>query len=67
LLLYSATQMIKSSLIKISSRRAGPGHLPMAWCFIPLFRPLGLVISFIIRLDVINTIYFTIYCFMCET
>jgi hypothetical protein len=58
--------MMKSSLIKISSRRAGPDHLPMAWCFIPLFRPLGLVISFIIRLDVINTSY-TIYCFMCET
>jgi hypothetical protein len=46
----------------------GPDHLPKAWCFIPLFRPLDLEISFI-RLNVINTgytIYFTIYQFMCE-
>jgi hypothetical protein len=42
----------------------------VAWCLIPLFRPLGLVISFVIRLDVINTgytAYFTICYFMCET
>jgi hypothetical protein len=43
-----------------------PSHLPMALCFIPLRRPLGLVI----RPDVINTsytVYFTIYYFMCES
>jgi hypothetical protein len=33
------------------------GHLPMAWCLILLFRPLSLVISFILKLDVINTGY----------
>jgi hypothetical protein len=33
-----------------------PGHLPIVWCLIPLFGPLGLVISFIIRLDVINIV-----------
>jgi hypothetical protein len=56
--------------MKTYSMRAGPGHLPLAWWFIPLPRPLGLVISFIIRLDVINTgytVYFTICYFMCET
>jgi hypothetical protein len=40
-----------------------PDHLHVVWCFIPLCRPLGLVISFVIKLDVINigyTIYFTI-------
>jgi hypothetical protein len=47
-----------------------PDHLPVVWCLYPLLRPLGLVISFILRLDVINTgytVYFTICCFMCET
>jgi hypothetical protein len=56
--------------MKTSSRRAAPGHLPMACCLFSLFSPLGLVISFIIRLDVINTgytVYFTICRFMCET
>jgi hypothetical protein len=40
-----------------------PGHLPVVWCFVPLLIPLGLVITNVIRLDVINigyTIYFTI-------
>jgi hypothetical protein len=32
-----------------------PGHLPMVWCFVPLLRPLGLVIRYVIRLNVINT------------
>ena len=32
-----------------------PDHLPVAWCPFPLFRPLGLVISFVIRYDVLNT------------
>jgi hypothetical protein len=35
----------------------------VVWCFIPLRRPLGLVIIFVIRFDVINTgyiVYFTI-------
>jgi hypothetical protein len=27
------------------SRRAGPDHLPVAWCLIPLFRPLDLIIN----------------------
>jgi hypothetical protein len=48
---------MKSSLIKTSSRRADPSHLPVAWCLILLLRHLGLVISFILRLDVINTGY----------
>jgi hypothetical protein len=37
--------------MKISSRRGAPGVLPVAWCPFPLFRPLGLVISYV----VINT------------
>jgi hypothetical protein len=37
--------------MKTSSRKAGPRLLPMAWCPFPLFRPLGLVISYV----VINT------------
>jgi hypothetical protein len=40
------------------------------WCFVPLRRPLGLVISFLLRLDVLNIgyiIYFTICRFMRET
>jgi hypothetical protein len=56
--------------MKTSSRCVGPSLLLVVWCFIPLCKYLGLVISFIIRLDVINTgytVYFTIYCFMCET
>jgi hypothetical protein len=56
--------------MKTSSRCAGPDHQPVVWCFVLLRRPLGLVISFIIRLDVINTgytIYLTICRFMCET
>jgi hypothetical protein len=47
-----------------------PSHLPVAWCLSPLLRPLGLVISFVIRIDVLNTgyaIYFTICCFMYKT
>jgi hypothetical protein len=31
------------------------GHLPVAWCPFSLFRPLGLVISFVIRYIVLNT------------
>jgi hypothetical protein len=56
--------------MKTSSRRAGPSHLPVVWCFVLLLRPLGLVISSVIILDVTNTgytIYFTICCFMCKT
>jgi hypothetical protein len=43
-----------------------PSHVPVVWYFVPLHRPLGLVI----RLDVINidyTVYFTICRFMYET
>jgi hypothetical protein len=39
------------------------------WCFVPLCRSLGLVISFVLIYVVINTgyiVYFTIYRFMCE-
>jgi hypothetical protein len=25
-----------------------PGHLPVAWCHFPLFRPLGLVIRYVV-------------------
>jgi hypothetical protein len=32
-----------------------PGHLPVVWCLFPLFRPLSLAISVILRLDV-NTL-----------
>jgi hypothetical protein len=32
-----------------------PGHLLVAWCPFPLFRPLGPVISFVIRYVVLNT------------
>jgi hypothetical protein len=67
LLLSSTAQKMKSSLIKTSFRRVGS---PSSWCFIPLLIPLGLVISFVIRLDIINigyTIYITICHFMCET
>jgi hypothetical protein len=44
-------------------------HLHVVWWFIPLLGPLGLVISSVIRLDVLNTsytVYFIICCFMCE-
>jgi hypothetical protein len=37
--------------------------------YIPLLNPLGLIISFVIRLNVINTgysVYFIIYRFICE-
>jgi hypothetical protein len=34
-----------------------PGLLPVVWCFVPLCRPLGLVISFVLRYVVINTGY----------
>jgi hypothetical protein len=57
-------------LMKISSRRVGPRHLPVVWCFVLLHRPLGPVISFILRLNVLDTgytVYFTICHFMCET
>jgi hypothetical protein len=70
LLLCSTAQKMKSSLMKSSSRRAGPSHLPVVWCFIPLRRSFGLVISSVIKLNVINTgytVYFTICHFMCET
>jgi hypothetical protein len=66
----NAAQKMKSSMMKTSSGVQALGHLPVVWCFVPLLRPLGLVISSIIRLDVINTsdpIYFTICHFMCET
>jgi hypothetical protein len=43
--LCSAAQKMKSPLMKTSSRRAGPGHLLVVWCFVPLRRPLGLVIA----------------------
>jgi hypothetical protein len=41
-----------------------PGHLPVAWCLFPLFRSLGLVISFKLKLDVINTGYTIISLFI---
>jgi hypothetical protein len=56
--------------MKTSSRRACPWSSAYGVAFFPLRRPLGLVISFILSLDVINTsytIYFTICHFMCET
>jgi hypothetical protein len=46
------------------------GHLPVVWCFVPLHRPLGLVISSVIRLHVLitsYTIYFTICRFMSKS
>jgi hypothetical protein len=70
LLLCSATKRMKSSSMMTSFRRTCPGHLPVVWCLVPLFRSVSLVISFMLRLDVINTgytIYFTSYHFMCET
>jgi hypothetical protein len=39
LLLCSVAQKIRSSLMKTSSRRAGPDHLPMAWCLFLYFSP----------------------------
>jgi hypothetical protein len=65
LLLCSAAQKMKSS-----SRRAGPRSSAYGMVPFLLLRPLGLVISFLIRFDVINTgynVYFTIYHFICET
>jgi hypothetical protein len=64
LLLCSAAQKTKSSSMKTSFRRACPRHLPMVWCLVPLFRPICLVISFILRLDVINTGYTVISLFV---
>jgi hypothetical protein len=69
LLICSAAQKMKSSLTKTSSRCAG-SRSSVVWCFASLCRPLALVISFILRLDAINTsytAYFTICRFMCET
>jgi hypothetical protein len=66
----NAAQKIKSSMMKTSSRRAGPRSSACGVVLVPPRRPLGLVISSVIRLDVINTgyiIYFTICHFMCET
>jgi hypothetical protein len=67
----NAAQKMKSSMMKTFSSHGDPGHLPMVvWCFIPLLKPIGLIISSVIILDVINTgytIYFTIYRFICET
>jgi hypothetical protein len=37
-----------------------PDHLPVVWCYVSLFRPFGLVISYVLILDVINTGY-TVY------
>jgi hypothetical protein len=68
-LVYCCYTLLLRRWILLLGVRA-PGHLPMVWCFVPLRRPLGLVVSFIIRLDVINTsytVYFIICCFMCET
>jgi hypothetical protein len=45
------------------------GLLPVVWHFVPLYRSLDLVISFVLRYIVINTgytAYFTICRFMCE-
>jgi hypothetical protein len=66
LLLCSAAQKMKSSLIKTSSRCAGPSHVFVAWRPLLMFSPKGFVIIF----DVINTgynVYFTICHFICET
>jgi hypothetical protein len=46
LLLRYAAQKMKSYSIKTFARHVGPGHPPMAWCLIPMSRPLGLVICF---------------------
>jgi hypothetical protein len=43
-----------------SSRHVGPGHLPAVWCYVLLFRLFGPVISYVLRIDVINTGY-TVY------
>jgi hypothetical protein len=69
LLLCSAAQKMNGSLMKTSFKRAGPGHLPVAWCLFLLFRSFDLVIGFILRLNVINTnyiVYFTNCRFMCK-
>jgi hypothetical protein len=67
---YNAAQKMKSSMMKTSSRHVGPQSSACGVVLVPPRRPLGLVISYVIRLDVLNTrytIYFTICCFMCET
>jgi hypothetical protein len=51
LLLCSAAQKMRSSLMKTSSRWVGPSLLLVAWCPFQLFRSLGHVISYV----VINT------------
>jgi hypothetical protein len=41
----------------------------MVWYFVPLYKPLGLVISFVLRYVVLNIdyiVYFAIYHLMCE-
>jgi hypothetical protein len=66
----NTAQKMNSSMMKTSSRRAGPWSSAHGVVLVPPRRPLVLVMSFVIRLDVINTgyvIYFTICCFMCET
>jgi hypothetical protein len=70
LLLCSAAQKVKSSLMKISSIRASPRSSASGMVSFPLLSPLGLLKSFVIGIDVINTgytIYFTICHCMCET
>jgi hypothetical protein len=41
-----------------------PGLLSVVWCFVPLCRPLGLVISFVLRYIVINIGYTIILLFI---
>jgi hypothetical protein len=48
LLLCSVAQKMNTTF-----GRVNPNHLPVLWYFIPLLRPLDLVISFILKLDVI--------------
>jgi hypothetical protein len=37
-------------------------HLPVVWCFVLLLRPLGLVISFILRLVILFISLFVTLC-----
>jgi hypothetical protein len=70
LLLCSATQKIKRSLMKTSFSHATSGHLSVAWYLFPLFRPFWSCNMFYKTCCIINigcTVYFTIYYFMCET
>jgi hypothetical protein len=46
LLLCSAAQKTRASLMKTSSRSVDPGHLPVVrWCPFPPLSPFGLVIK----------------------